>query len=184
MRTSSFAHRFLIPVLPALVVLILSRIVYSNAYLIDHWFLYPYLAMVSGAIYFVSVVLAALFLYPVTYFRGATDAERVIACSLNLAIWIVIDTWKVSEAFTCLESLYYGINIGAVLITWNLAQMGILELACRFAVKRRGQPIRVFTPLPFVPVLVLVLVVYLLSREGGEYYFSLLLDGYLAIFRP
>jgi hypothetical protein len=56
----------------------------------------------------------------------------VIAGSTNLAVWVVVDTYKVSGAFPCLESIYCGVNIGAILFAWNFAWMGVLELVCRW----------------------------------------------------
>jgi hypothetical protein len=109
--------------------------------------------------------------------------ERVIAGSANLAVWVGIDTYHLSVAFPFLESLYCGINIGSILFAWNFALMGILELACRTVSKRRGVPLRVVTPLPLVPILLFVLVLCVLSKEGGAYYFNMLLDGYVALFR-
>ena len=61
--------------------------------------------------------------------------------------------------------------------------MAVLELCCRHVAKRRGERLRVLTPLPFVPVLVFLFVVWVLSKEGGAYYFNRLLDGYLVLFR-
>jgi hypothetical protein len=61
--------------------------------------------------------------------------------------------------------------------------MALLELCCRHVAKSRGRWLRVMTPLPFVPVLVFLLVIWVLSKQGGAYYFNRLLDGYLLLFR-
>jgi len=132
---------------------------------------------------FASVVLVAMLVYPVAYFRGAAPVERVIASSTNLAVWVCIDAYHVSEAFGCLESLYYGIDIGFVLFSWQCASMGVLELCCRHVAKRRGERVGVMSPLPVISVLVFLLVVWILSKQGGAYYFNRLLDGYLLLFR-
>jgi hypothetical protein len=183
MQNSSLTNRFLIPLFLALIAMLSSRAVYVHSVGIDSQVLYHSVALISGAIQFVSIVLAALFVYPITYFRGATAAERVVASSTNLAVWVGIDSYHVSEAFSCLESLYYGMNIGSIVLGWNFALISILELACRCARKKRGDPIRGLTPLPFLPILVFLLVVAVLSNEGGAYYWNKLLDGYVALFR-
>ncbi len=180
---ASFLNRFLLPLLIASVVMASSRIVFNNAVRIESPDLYSLVAVLSGTLQFASVVLVAMLLYPITYFRGATAVERVTAASMNLALWIGIDTYHVSEAFPLSESLYYGIQIGAILFAWNFALMGMLELACRAVSKRRGNPIRIVTPLPILPILLFLAVICLLSKQGGAYYFNLLLDGYLALFR-
>ena len=183
MQRSSFANRFLSPLCLALIVMVSSRIAYLHSYRIDDQAIYHSVAVISGMVQLASIVLVAMLVYPVAYFRGATPAERVIASSTNLAVWLCIDAYHVSEAFGFLESLYYGLNIGFILFAWKCALMAVLELGCRHVAKRRGQRLRVLTPLPFVPVLVFFFVVWILSKEGGSYYFNRLLGGYLLIFR-
>jgi hypothetical protein len=182
-QRSSITHRFLVPLFLALAVMIVSRTVYLNACRIDSRALYHALALLAGAVQFASIVLVALVVYPVTYFRGATAPERVIAGSTNLAVWVVIDTYAVGGAFPWLESIYYGVNIGAILFAWNFAWMGVLELVCRWGEKRMGTKRAILTLVPFVPILLFLLVVCFLSIEGGAHYFNKLLDGYVALFR-
>jgi hypothetical protein len=182
MRTS-FTNRFLGPLCLALVVMLASRIVYLHSHRIDDQVIYHAVAVIAGLVQFASIVLMAVLVYPVAYFRGATPAERVIASSTNLAVWVCIDSYHVSEAFGFLESLYYGLNIGFILFSWKCALMAALEFCCRHVAKRRGERLRVMTPLPFIPVLVFLLVIWVLSKEGGAYYFNRLLDGYLLLFR-
>ncbi len=182
MERSSFADRFLIPAGVALTVMIASRAVYLNAYHIDSQALYHAVAVLAGMVQFASVVLVAVLVYPVTYFRGATAAERIAAGSTNLTVWVFIDSYNLSEAFPCIETIYYGVNIGSILFTWSFACMGILEVICRWVSKRKGNSVRVLTLLPFVPVVVFVLVVLGLSVESGAAYFNMLLDGYVTLF--
>ena len=183
LQRSNVTNRFLAPLIIALTVMIASRVVYLNACRIDSQLLYHTLATLAGTIQFASVVLVALVVYPVAYFRGATVVERVIVSSTNLAVWVGIDAYNVSEAFPCLESIYYGANIGAILFAWNFAWMGVLELACRWVEKRRGDRGTILTLVPFLPLILFLLVVCLLSKEGGATYFNMLLDGYVALFR-
>ena len=180
---AGIAQRFLVPVLLALAVMIVSRAAYLNACRIDSQALYHSVALIAGMVQFASILLVVMLLYPLTYFRGATALERVVACSTNLAVWVCIDVRNLSEAFPCLESVYYGANIGSILFAWNFAWMGVLELTCRWGEKRRGGRGRIVTPLPLVPVILFFLVACFLSREGGATYFNKLLDGYVALFR-
>ena len=139
--------------------------------------------LLAGVVQFASIALVALVVYPVTYFRGAPAPERVIAGSTNPAVWVVIDTYKVSGAFPWEASLYYGVNIGAILFAWNFAWMGVLELACRWGEKRMGTKGTILTLVPLIPILLFLLVVLFLSKEGGATYFNMLLDGYRVLFR-
>lgn len=183
MQRSSFMTRFLGPLLLALIVMVCSRMVYLQSDRIDDQAIYHAVAVVSGTVQFASIVLVAILVYPVAYFRGATLAERVIASSTNLAVWICIETYDVSGAFDCLESLYYAFNVGFILFSWKCALMAVLELCCRHVAKRRGERLRVMTPLPLIPVLVFFLVFWVLSQAGGAYWFNRFLDFYLALFR-
>jgi hypothetical protein len=183
MQSPSVMNRFLSPLFLALIVMISSRIAYLHSCRIDDQAIYHAVAVISGMIQFASIVLAAVLVYPLAYFRGATPVERVVASSTNLAVWICIEIYNVSEAFGCLESLYYGLNIGFILFAWKFALMAVLELCCRHVAKRRGAELGVMTPLPFFAFLVFFFVIWVLSKEGGAYYFNRLLDGYLAIFR-
>lgn len=183
MQRSSFANRFLAPLFLALAVMLVSRAVYLNACRIDSQALYHSVAVIAGTVQFASILLVVMLVHPLTYFRGATGIERVIAGSTNLAVWVGIDTYNVSEAFPCLEAIYYGVNIGAILFAWTFAQMGVLELACRWGKRRRGDQGTITTLVPWVPILLFLLVVWFLSKEGGATYFNMLLDGYRVLFR-
>jgi hypothetical protein len=160
-----------------------SRFAYLNAGRFDSQALYRALAVLAGTVHFASIVLAAAVVYPVTYFRGASGPERIAAGSANLVVWLAIDTYRMSEAFPWEVSLYYGMNIGSVLFAWNFAQMGMLELACRWGAKKRGERAGALTPLPFLPLLLFLFVVCFLSKEEGAAYFYSLLDGYVILFR-
>jgi hypothetical protein len=183
LQGSSITNRFLAPLFIALTVMIVSRFVYLNACRIDSQALYHALALLAGAVQFASILLAAWVVYPVTYFRGATALERVIAGSTNLAVWVLIDACHLGEAFSWPESIYYGVNIGFVLFVWNFAGMGVLELACRWKEKKRGRRGTILTIMPLLPLVLFLLVVCFLSKDGGATYFNLLLDGYRFLFR-
>ena len=184
MKRSSLTNRFLDPLLLALIVMVASRIAYLHSYRIDDQAIYHSVAVLSGMVQFASIVLVAALVYPVAYFRGATLVERVIASSTNLAVWVCIDAYHVSEAFGCLESLYYGVNIGFHPVLVEVCLDGgagaLLPPCCE---EKRGEAQGDDAAPPFVPVLVFVLVVWVLSRQGGAYYFNRLLDGYLLLFR-
>ncbi len=181
--THGVVDRFLIPLCLALAVMVVSRALYLNADHIGGQALYRVVAVLAGMFQFASVVFVAAFVYPVAYFRGATPGERVTAASANLAVWVVLDAHDLTEAFPCVEAIYYGVNIGSILFAWNLALIGLLELGCRWASKKKGSSVSILTPLPFVPIVLFVFVALGLSIQGGAAYFNMLLDGYLLLFR-
>jgi hypothetical protein len=183
MQRKRFPERLLLPVFLCLAVMLASRFAYFNAGRLDSQALYRAFAVLAGTVHFASIVLAAAVVYPVAYFRGASGPERVAAGSANLAVWLAIDTYNMTEAFPWEACLYYGMNIGLVLFAWNFAHMGMLELACRWGAKKRGETASVLTPLPLLPLFLFLFVVCFLSREGGAAYFNSLLDGYVILFR-
>jgi len=184
LRGSRWSARFLLPVIIALAVMAGSRAIYFNSMRIDSPAAYHLLALVSGVVQFVSIVLAAAIIYPVTFFKGAGPGERIVASSINPGLWVVIESYSLGAAFSFWESLYFGLNIGAIIFIWKFSLMGICEMICRGVLKRRGSRLTVITPLPLLPLALLAVTLGVLSRDNGAYYFNLLLDGYLGLFRP
>lgn len=107
----------------------------------------------------------------------------MIAGTTNLVVWVGLHVSHVSEALRCAASICCAVNVGAVLLAWSLALMGVLELACVCTARRRGGQVSVITPAPFLPILVFLRVVWILSKEGGAYSFNRRLDGHAACFR-
>lgn len=183
MKKSVVISRFIIPVFVALIVLVLSRLIFFNSVCIDSQTIYHLVALVSGIIHFLSICFVTSILYPVTFFRGATWAERIVACSINPLIWVIVEIYNVNAAFTFWESLYLGLNIGTVILLWNFTLMGICEILCRLVLKKRVSEVKVFTFTPFIPMGLFAFMIYVLSKENGAYCFYLLCDGYIALFR-
>ena len=183
MNQANLKNKFLLPTFLALMVMLISRLIFINAFRINSEPIYHSIAILSGAVQSISIVFISLILYPLLYFKGATIVERVTACSINLAAWIVFDAYHVSQAFTFLESLYYGLFIGSILFTWTFALMGILEFTCRAISKQRGEQVRVVTAAPFIPIVLFLFVIYLLSKNGGADVFNRFLDGYLVLYK-
>ncbi len=182
LQRPGFAKRFLAPTLAALALMLASRAVYFNSGLLDSRAAYHTVALLSGLVHFMSVILVPVFIYPFAFFRGAGAAERIIASSINPALWVFIDAYHVSEAFNFLESLYYGLNIGSVIFIFMFSQMSVCEMACRWRQKRSGAGVRVLTPAVFAPFVFLAILGIILSRQGGAFYFNLMLEGYAALF--
>jgi hypothetical protein len=183
MQRAGWLDRFLVPGLIALVILISSRGIYFNSVKIDNQSMYHWVAIISGIIYFISIALATMVIYPVTFFKGATPAERIIACSLNPAIWVTIESYREGVAFNFFECLYFGLGIGSIVFIWNFTLMGIYEIICRCILKKRGVQVRAMTPASFIPMVIFFITILVLSRDGGAYFFNLLLDGYIMLFR-
>lgn len=184
MQTNNFAKRFLNPMAIVFIAMIGSRIVYFNSSMIDNHMVYQYVAIISGIIHFFSIGFGAMFIYPTAYLNGASRMERVICCLITPLSWNFIEIYKVSEVFTFFESLYYGVNSLALLtFVGTFAMMAVCEVACRYIVKRRDNPIKIITPVPVMAVVTLFVTIYVTAIWGnGAHWFYIFLNGYIILF--
>lgn len=159
-----------------------SRLVLFNSDLVSNRTAYHLIAVVSCLVYFLSIVVAAAAVYPISYSKGAVGIERVIAASVNPVIWIAIEIYYTSVAFTVAESLYLGLNVGVIILAWNFTLIAVCELLCRRWARRRDSAVKVLTALPLIPIILFPFLVLLIARDSGAYYFSLLLAGYRLLF--
>jgi hypothetical protein len=184
MQRLNFSQRVLKPLVFVFLTMIISRIVYFNSRLIDNDTLYQTIAFTSGAIHFVSIEFGALLIYPIAYFNGSGRIERIVACLITPAVWNCIEIYNVSETFSFLESLYYGLNSLALLtFIGTFALMGVSELACRYKIKKRGSKIKIITPTPIIGIIGHFITIYLTAVWGnGTHWFYLFKNGYIALF--
>lgn len=145
---------------------------------------YQFVAVVSGLTHFFSIGFGTLFIYPVTYFKGAGTRERMTACLITPLAWNFLEIFKMADVFPFMESLYYGINSLAILtFTMTFALMGICEMVCRYLVKRKGGTIKIITPAPILSIIVLFFVTYITAIWGnGAHWFYIFMNGYIALF--
>ena len=184
MEKQRMVKRFLAPMAILLSVMIGSRIIYFNSSLIDNHTVYQFVAIVSGLIHFFSIGFGTLYIYPVTYFNGAGKIERIVACLITPLVWNFLEIFKMAEVFPFMESLYYGLNSLAILtFTMTFALMGICEMVCRYAEKRKGGTMRIITPAPVLSIIVLLVVTYITAIWGnGVHWFYIFMNGYIALF--
>jgi hypothetical protein len=177
MQHRDFTQRIVVPTSIVLAGMILSRLVYFNSS--------ATVATLSGIVMFLSVGFGSFLIYPLSFFRGASLAERVIGCLVTPFVWNAIEIYNASEAFTVAESLFYGVNfvfLGTV--SGQLLIMCICDFFCRLNERRAGQedtrvisPFGVFACLSGLSGLYFVLI----WREGaGQMY--LFVKIYKAIF--
>lgn len=185
MSERSFIHRFVIPLSFVMIPLVVSFIIYFNSWRIENHSLHQAVAMVSGIVMIVSVMLGAVVIYPLAFFRGAKPAERIVASLIPGIAFDIYEVYVASGVFPVAESLYYALNPTAVMIfLLAFGLMGMGELVCRWILRRRGQQVRILTPVPIVGIVVMLAGLYVALIWGnGAHFFYAYLNTYLFLFK-
>jgi hypothetical protein len=132
MRNQAFSQRIVVPTAMVLVTMILSRVIYFHSS--------ASVATVSGLVMFLSIGFGTFLIYPMSFFRGASMTERIVGCLVTPLVWNGIEMYKVSQAFTPAESLFYGVNIIIIgTVAGQFLIMGICDPLCRLQEKRAGR---------------------------------------------
>lgn len=139
---------------------------------------------VAGAVYFASVALGALVVYPVARLRGASLGERVLACATTPFLWATGACVRLSVSHPLAECLYWYLNpLNLWLGMFLLFEMGVAEMGCRVVLNRRGSALRVAAPGAVAAALGgLGLAVAAFAWGRGENFYVLFLAGYRALF--
>ncbi len=186
MEKRSFVKRFVNPILIVFVLMSISWIGYNLSWRLDNDTVHHLLADVFGTLLFLSITFGVIVVYSTAFFRGASLLERVIASFVNPVIWVIKEVFRMFTSFSVTESLYFALNPLVVwLILGIIAQMGLIEIICRWRLKKRGEKVRVFNVpaiLAFALGIFLVIILYAWGR--GENVFSFYLEMYRAIFGP
>ena len=184
MERQDFTKRFLLPVSFLFVVMSASWAVYTVAWRIDHRILHQTLAAISGTILFLSVTFGALFIYPKTYFRGASLRERIAACLVNPLIWMTKENIRLYISYSFAESLYYYLNpLNVWLLLGIVSQMGLAEIFCRWRLARRGEETKILSPGALAAfVFGLLMAISFFAWGEGEGAYVIFLSGYRRIF--
>lgn len=186
MEKASFAKRVAIPTCIVLATFVITSILYFHVI----WKINPsgfrsLIVFIFAAGLFSSIGFGSLLIYPMAFFRGATAAERIIACLVTPIVWNIKEFIRVSEFFTFGETLYYCLNTSFLLsIFGTLGLMGLCEMICRSRLNKSAEePVKVFTPIPVASIIVGAAALYIcLIWGGGVHFFYIYIDGYRAIF--
>jgi len=184
MEKASFAKRFLMPVSTLFIIAALCFVAYEIAPKLGSYALHQVAAGVAGFVFFLCVWFGTLFVYPVSYFRGASTTERIVASLIIPFLYATKEVLRISMAFTLLESLYFYLSVLSMGVYFAaMAEMGLSEMIVRRIRKKRGEAIRVF-PLPAILCLVLGIstVVFVFAWGNGEYTFYVFLQGFRKLF--
>jgi hypothetical protein len=184
MKKLDFRKRFIFPVLPLLFLMTCSWIVYNLAWRLDNPSVHRALAQVSGTLLFLSVAFGAALVYPISFFRGASLKERIIASSVIPFIWMTKECARVFMSFSFLECLYYYLNpLNIWLLCGLCVEMGTAEMICRWRLRKRGEDVKVFIPLAAIAIgtgLFIGILIFILGE--GETFYARYLELYRFFF--
>lgn len=167
-----------------LLIWLIQRTVYSNFWKLGFPSLQEPVAWVCGFGEYIFVVLAPLIAFFLTYFRGARGWERLASGLIPfLAMWL-LELYRAREVFSQGETAYYALGSPFLVFAFQvLAMSGVAEIICRIWSRRRGSPVKVWTPLPLAAIFSGLVVLFLMMIwGGGVHWFYLYQSGYLALF--
>jgi hypothetical protein len=184
MEKLNFRNRFISPVLPLLLLMICSWIVYNLAWRLDNHSIHRALALIFGTLLFLSVAFGAVIVYPLTFFRGASLKERIIASSVVPFIWMTKECARLFISFSFLECLYYYLNpLNIWLLCGLCVEMGTAEMICRWRLRKRGQDVKAIVPLAVVAIGIGLFIGILMFILGeGETFYARYLELYRFFF--
>ena len=181
----SFFKRVISPAGVPLLTLIVSWVVYENAWRIDIVWLRQMLSFLSGIVMFVSLGFGPFIVYPMAFSRNAGPAERVTPCLITPILWDLKEVIRVTEFFTTGESIYYGFNpLFLGLMAASLFQMGLMEALCRWRTRWGGSDMgKVVWPAPAVAMFLGLAGVFVFLVWGmGVHCFYIYQEGYKVLF--
>ncbi|MDD5711552.1 MAG: hypothetical protein PHY31_02205 [Smithellaceae bacterium] len=185
MEKWSFMSRAVIPAALPLLAMIVLELIYYNSWRIDNYGLHQGIAFISGIILFAVIALAPAYTYSVAFFRGATQAERIIASLVTPLAWLIKELYRVSEFFTLGETFYYGLSsIFLLSLFGSLALMAICEMIGRQRLNKRGlRTGPVITAIPVAAIAADIVVALLFFAWGmGVHGFYIYMKGYRLLF--
>ena len=168
------------PFLSVLILALFSYLVYFGSRRIENQALRQILTAGFGTLYFLSIFFGPLYIYTVTYLRGAPLPSRLLASFLIPFLWMTKDVLVMMESHPFLECLYWYLNPMYIWLACLLAiEMGLGTLLARYVLVRRGQSIQVITAAPIAAIVIgLVIFGGIYAWGQGENLFSVYLDSY------
>jgi len=136
-----------------------------------------------------TITFSSLFVYSVTYARGASAKERILWACVVPFVWILKEIWRVSAFFSLGESFYYALGpLPLGLLVFQLVCLCLCEMFWRWRRKKNGESIQILTPGPVTGLVISAILLYFTALWGnpgdspGSKWFYLYMEGYKALF--
>jgi hypothetical protein len=146
--------------------------------------LFQILSASSGILILLTLWFGTFYIYIVAYLRGASVLERIIACFIPAFLWATKESIILAGVYSVPEALYFLFSVvNQWLVSTIIAEMGLSELICRRAAKKRGVQLKRG---PAVAILAMVLGIgnflFILFWDVGVNHFYIFMNGYRALF--
>lgn len=133
-----------------------------------------------------SLLGGGLIIYPILFFRGATQRERVLGSLVLPLAYLITAIIRATAFFPLGEALYYGLNtitVGSIFL--QIALIGFADVVCRWWKRRKdGRPRSIIGRPHIAAILLGALAGFLiLVWNGGEAWFYLYQQGYRLLFQ-
>mgnify|MGYP006301393203 FL=1 len=183
MQNNSFMNRFVMPVVPVLLLAMIGYAGYFGSRGIEHYTLHQAVAAVSGTLYFVAIAFGTLYVFPLSRLRGATPGESILASFITPFIWMTKEVLVLLESHPFIECLYWYVSpLHIWLVIFMAIEMGAASLFVRKKKMKRGEE----AGGKMIPLLVvtggLVIFVLMYAWGKGENLYVIFLEGYRLLF--
>jgi len=183
MPKNTFMNRFVMPVVPVLLLAIIGYTGYFGSREIDHYTLHQVVAAVTGTLYFVAIAFGTLYVFTSSQMRGATLGESILASFITPFIWMTKEVLVLLESHPFIECLYWYVSpLHIWLVIFMAIEMGAASLFVRKKKMKRGEE----AGGKMMPILVvtggLVIFVLMYAWGKGENLYVIFLEGYRLFF--
>lgn len=183
MQKNSFMNRFVMPVVPVLLLAVIGYAGYFGSRGIEHYTLHQVVAAVSGTLYFAAIAFGTLYVYTSSQLRGATTGESILASFITPFTWMTKEVLLLLESHPFIECLYWYVSpLHIWLVIFMAIEMGAAALIVRKKKIQRGE----HAGGKMIPVLVmvagLVIFVSMYAWGKGENLYVIFLEGYRLLF--
>ena len=132
MKQKGIIQRFIIPLILAVGIREVSRLVYNGASTLSPGLFRDVVINTAGPLTFFSLWFFALIGTPLAYFRGARFLERLIVAFANPVLWILMIDREIACQFTGIERIYFFFlpwTFGIMCVT--CLAFSLAEIVCR-----------------------------------------------------
>jgi len=184
MEKQSFLRRFVYPQATVIVIMAVSFLVYHFSHGIKNHTLFQVLSGLSGIMILLTLWFGTFYIYMVSYFRGASLTERILACLIPAFLWATKESIVVACVYSVPEGIYFYLSIvNQWLVSTIIAEIGLSHILCRRKIKKQGEGVK-GTAIPAFLAIVFGIgnSLFILLWNVGVHHFYIFMEGYKALF--
>ncbi len=184
MEKKSFLERFIYPQVPIILIMAVSFLVYHFSPGIKNYAVFQVLSTISGILILLTLWFGTIYIYMVSYFRGASLLERILACFIPAFLWATKESIVVAGVYSVPEGIYFYLCIvNQWLVSTIIAEIGLSHILCRRKLKKQKEEIK-GTAIPAFLAMVFGIgnSLFILLWNVGVHHFYIFMEGYKALF--